>query len=262
MKICTFNVNSIRVRKDLIIDWINHRGDDLDILCFQELKSVEDLFPFTDFEQKGFHCEVFGQKTYNGVAICAKQPLRSTQKGFKDDILNEQKRFISVQTGGIHLINIYAPHGGLEGEEKFQYKQDWYHKLMAHLNDCHSPEDPLLIVGDFNVAREDTDVFDPIALKDSIGTLPAERAVFEELMSWGFVDTFRHKYPDTKQFTWWNYIGGAIWKDEGMRIDYALCTRSLVEKVEDVEVDLWPRRRRLPKPSDHGPLIITLNLSA
>jgi exodeoxyribonuclease-3 len=283
MKICAFNVNSIRVRKDLVIEWINHRGDDLDILCFQELKTVEDFFPFTAFEQMGYHCEVFGQKTYNGVAICAKQPLGSVQKGFKNDTLDEQKRFISVQTGGIHLINIYldeqkrfisvqtggihliniyAPHGGLEGEEKFQYKQDWYHKLMAHLNDHHSPEDPLLMVGDFNVAREDSDVYDPSALKDAIGTLPAERAVFEALMSWGFIDTFKYKYPDTRQFTWWDYIGGAIWKDEGMRIDYALCTQTLIERVEDVEVDLWPRRRRQPKPSDHAPLIITLNISA
>ncbi|MFC2164432.1 exodeoxyribonuclease III [Acidobacteriota bacterium] len=261
MKICTFNVNSIRMRKDLIIEWIKHREDDLDVLCFQELKAVEDLFPLTDFEQMGFHCEVFGQKGYNGVAICAKQPLGSVQKGFVGDPTEEQKRFISGQIEGIHLINIYAPHGGLEGEEKFQYKQDWYHKLMAHLNDHYSPEDPLVIVGDFNVAREDADVYDPIGLKDSIGTLPSERALFEELMSWGFVDAFKHKHPDMRQFTWWDYIGGAIWKDEGMRIDYALCTQTLVESVENVEVDLWPRRRRQPKPSDHAPLIITLNLS-
>lgn len=260
MKICTFNVNSIRVRKDLIIEWIQHRGDDLEILCFQELKTVQEQFPFADFEQMGYHCEVLGQKTYNGVAICAKQAPENVQKGFGEDTMDEQKRFISVQIEGIHLINIYAPHGGLEGEDKFQYKQDWYRKLMAHLTDHYSPQDPILIVGDFNVARADADVYDPVALKDSIGTLPAERAVFEKLISWGFVDTFQHKYPDKKQFTWWDYIGGAIWKDEGMRIDYALCTQALIEKVKDVEVDLWPRRRRQPKPSDHAPLIITLNL--
>jgi exodeoxyribonuclease-3 len=205
---------------------------------------------------------VFGQKTYNGVAICAKQPLEKVQKGFAGDPADEQKRFISGYAYGLNLINIYAPHGGLEGEEKFQYKQDWYQKLMAHLDDHYSPEDPLLIVGDFNVAREDADVHDPVALEGSIGTLPGERAAFEKLMGWGFVDTFRHKYPDKRQFTWWDYIGGAIWKDEGMRIDYAICTRSLLEKVEEVEVDLWPRRRRQPKPSDHAPLIITLNISA
>jgi len=260
MKICTFNVNSIRVRKDLIIEWIQHRDDDLDILCFQELKALPEQFPFAEFEHLGFHCEVFGQKTYNGVAICARKPLRKVLKGFPDDSADEQKRFIAVQTEGIDLINIYAPHGGLEGEEKFRYKQDWYQKLMAYLNAHHTPQDPLLIVGDFNVAREDADVHDPIALKDSIGTLPAERAVFEDLMSWGFVDTFRDRYPDKRQFTWWDYIGGAVWKDEGMRIDYALCTQPLLSKVEAVEVDLWPRRRRQPKPSDHAPLIVTLSL--
>jgi exodeoxyribonuclease-3 len=261
MKICTFNVNSIRVRKGLIVEWIKHRGDDLDILCFQELKAVNEQFPLVDFKELGYHCEVFGQKTYNGVAICSKQPLEKVQKGFTGDPADEQKRFIAGYVEGLYLVNIYAPHGGLEGEDKFQYKQDWYQKLMTHLNDLHSPEDPILIVGDFNVAREDADVFDPVALKDSIGTLPAERKAFEKLMSWGFVDTFRHKYPDKRQFTWWDYIGGAIWKDEGMRIDYAVCTQSLLEKVEDVEVDLWPRRRRQPKPSDHAPLIITLNPS-
>jgi len=260
MKICTFNVNSIRVRKDLVIEWIQHRGNDLDVVCFQELKAVDEQFPLADFEQLGFHCEVFGQKTYNGVAICAKQPLEKAQKGFAGDTADEQKRFLAVQVEGIHLINIYAPHGGLAGEDKFHYKQDWYHKLMTHLKDHHTPEDPLLIVGDFNVAREDADVHDLITLKDSIGTLPAERTVFEELMSWGLVDAFRHKYPEKRQFTWWDYIGGAIWKDEGMRIDYALCTHSLIAKVEDVEVDLWPRRRRQPKPSDHAPLILTLSL--
>jgi exodeoxyribonuclease-3 len=244
----------------LIVEWIQHRGDDLDILCFQELKAVEEQFPFANFEALGYHCEVFGQKTYNGVAICAKQPLDKIQKGFAGDPADEQKRFISCVVRGLTLINIYAPHGGLEGEEKFLYKQDWYQKLMTHLHDHYSPEDPLLVVGDFNVAREDSDVYDPVALEGSIGTLPAERVAFERLMSWGFVDAFRHKYPDKRQFTWWDYIGGAIWKDEGMRIDYAICTQALLEKVEDVEVDLWPRRRRQPKPSDHAPLIITLNL--
>ncbi|MBN1221978.1 MAG: exodeoxyribonuclease III [Candidatus Aminicenantes bacterium] len=260
MKICTFNVNSIRVRAGLILDWIRHRNDDLDVLCFQELKVVEELFPRDEFERSGFHCQVFGQKTYNGVAICTKGPLEDGQKGFGDAEWDEQKRFLSCRYKGIRIINVYAPHGDLKGMPKFEYKQGWYRRLIAHLNSHHSPKDPILIVGDFNVAREDRDVYNPIALKDSIGTLPEERAVFEELLDWGFVDTFRFKYPDSKQFTWWDYIGGAIWKDEGMRIDYALCTESLKKSVAGVEVDIWTRKRRQPKPSDHAPLIVTLDL--
>ena len=261
MNICTFNVNSIRVRVDLILDWIRHRNNDLDVLCLQELKAVEEQFPRNKFEQAGFHCEVFSQKTYNGVAVCSKVPLEHVDKGFGDSKWDEQKRFLSVKLKEIHLINLYAPHGDLNGTAKFRYKQDWYRRFIALLNERHSPEDPLLIVGDFNVAREDRDVYDPEALKDSAGTLPEERAVFEELLDWGLADAFRRLHPDTKQFTWWDYIGGAVWKNEGMRIDYGLCTESLARRVSRVEVDLWPRKRREPKPSDHAPLIITLESS-
>jgi len=258
LKICTFNVNSIRVRKDLIIEWLEHRNEDIDILCFQELKAIDSLFPYEDFERLGYQCEVFSQKTYNGVAICSKYSLTEIQKGLGNDIWDAQKRLISVTANGVRIMNIYAPHGDLQGTEKFAYKKDWYKELLIFLDKNFSPIDPIFIVGDFNVAREDMDVYDPEALKDSIGTLPEERKSFETLLQWGFIDTFRHKYPDKKQFTWWDYIGGAIWRDQGMRIDYALCTESMIHKVESVEVDLWPRRRREPKPSDHAPLIVSL----
>jgi exodeoxyribonuclease-3 len=260
LKICSFNVNSIRVRKDLILEWLKHRNEDVEILCFQELKAIDSLFPYEDFEKLGFQCEVFGQKAYNGVAICSKYPLENIQKGFGDATWDEQKRFIAANIHGIRFINIYAPHGDLQGKEKFDYKQGWYKELITVLDHNFSPNDSIIIIGDFNVAREDRDVYDADALKDSIGTLPEERQSLEELLQWGLIDVFRHKYPDKTQFTWWDYIGGAIWRDQGMRIDYILCTESLIHTVETVEVDLWPRRRREPKPSDHAPLIATLSL--
>lgn len=259
MKICTFNVNSIRVRKDLILEWLKHRNGDIDILCFQELKAIDSLFPYEDFEKMGFQCEVFGQKAYNGVAICSKSPLEDVQKGLGDAVWDEQKRFIAATIDGIRFINIYAPHGDLQGKEKFDYKQGWYKELISVLDNNHSPNDPIFIVGDFNVAREDRDVYDPEALKGGIGTLPEEREKFESLLRWGLIETFSYKYPDKTQFTWWDYIGGAIWRDQGMRIDYILCTESLLRTVDAVDVDLWPRRRREPKPSDHAPLIATLS---
>jgi len=259
LKICTFNVNSIRVRKDLILEWLKHRNGDIDILCFQEIKAIDSLFPYEDFEKMGFQCEVFGQKAYNGVAICSKSPLEDVQKGLGDAVWDEQKRFIAATIDGIRFINIYAPHGDLQGKEKFDYKQGWYKELISVLDNNHSPNDPIFIVGDFNVAREDRDVYDPEALKGGIGTLPEEREKFESLLRWGLIETFRYKYPDKTQFTWWDYIGGAIWRDQGMRIDYILCTESLLRTVDAVDVDLWPRRRREPKPSDHAPLIATLS---
>lgn len=261
MKIVTFNVNSIRVRKDLIGEWLRHRDQDVDILCFQELKTTDENFPFENFEAMGFACEVFGQKAYNGVAICSRYPMENTKKGFGDSEWDKQRRIIATKIKDIDFINIYAPHGGLRGEEKHDYKKNWYKKLISFLEASFTPEDPVFIVGDFNVAREDQDVFDPVALKDTIGTMPEERDAFQGLLDWGLTDAFRHLHPDCSQFTWWDYIGGAIWKDEGMRIDYALCTASLLSQIKDLEVDLWPRRRRNPKPSDHAPVIATLDIS-
>jgi exodeoxyribonuclease-3 len=262
MKICTFNVNSVRIRKDLIVDWLEHREQDIDILCLQELKSVDENFPSKDFEQSGYHCEIFGQKTYNGVAICSRLPFKEVQKGFGDRTWDKQSRLLAAKIKNIDLINIYAPHGGFRGEEKFDYKMNWYGRLMTLLDSSYSPKDPILMLGDFNVAKEDKDVYEPELLQDTIGTMPEEREVFQGLLDWGFTDIFRHLFPDRIQYTWWDYIGGAIWKNKGMRIDYVLCTESLLNSVRDMEVDLWPRRRRSPKPSDHAPVVVTLDLPA
>lgn len=263
MKICTFNVNSIRVRKDLIGEWLDHRNDNIDVLCFQELKATEEYFPTADFEKMGYHCDIFGQKAYNGVAICSRLPLENTRKGFGDKEWDEQKRIITakIKDTGISLINIYAPHGGTRGEEKFDYKLGWYKKLISSLDTFFSPKDPLIIVGDMNVARTDLDVYDPKGLEDSIGTMPEEREALNSLLEWGLTDVFRKIYPDRVQYSWWDYIGGAIWKNEGMRIDYILCTEPLLSMIKGIEVDLWPRRRRTPKPSDHAPVIVTLEAS-
>jgi exodeoxyribonuclease-3 len=258
MKICTWNVNSIKARKVLALEWLKHRNNDIDVICFQEIKTVEKDFPLEDFEKLGFTCHVSGQKSYNGVAICTRIPATLVQKGFGDKDWDEQKRIVQVKINEIHLINIYAPHGGERGTEKFNYKQNWYRRLIALLKDDYSPKDQVLIVGDFNVAYRDIDVYSPEKLADSIGTLPEERVVFEELLNLRLADIFRHFYPEKKQFTWWDYIGGAIWKDEGMRIDYILGTDSLLERTKHIEVDLWPRRRKKPIPSDHAPLIIEL----
>lgn len=258
MKICTYNVNSINARKELILSWLDHRGHDVDILCFQELKSIDELFPYSDFEKRGYSCEVFGQRTYNGVAICTKRPLEKVKKGFAENGWDDQKRLITAQIQGMTVINIYAPHGGERGSDKFFYKQEWYKHLLAFLNQNYSAQDPLIIVGDFNVTRNDDDVYSPEILADTIGTMPEERAALEELISWGLIDGFRHVFPEKKQFTWWGYMGGAIWKDEGMRIDYILFTESTLDHLKDIEVDLWPRKRRAPTPSDHAPLIASL----
>lgn len=259
LKICTFNVNSINARKDLIVQWVEQRNKDIDVLCFQELKSEQEHFPYQDFERLGYSSIVNGQKAYNGVAICSKLPMKRILEKETDQYWDPQKRIIAARIKAINLINIYAPHGDVRGTEKFDYKRDWYQKLVSFLDTHFSADKALIMVGDFNVARDDQDVWSPEILKDSIGTMPEERKSFQELLAWGFIDSFRSLYPEKKQFTWWDYIGGAIWRDQGMRIDYVLCTESLMKRAQNIEVDLWPRKRRKPTPSDHAPLIVTLS---
>ncbi len=258
MKVATYNVNSIKARKELLFQWLERQP--VDILCLQELKQEEKNFPFEDFSNIGYRCEVFSQKAYNGVCICSKIPMEEVRKGFGDDFFDQQKRIITARIKGIWFVNVYAPHGDLRGTEKFHYKLEFYDRLLQFLKENFSPKEPVCMVGDFNVAREDRDVFDPELLRDTVGTMREEREALERIIGWGFTDAFRYLYPDKVQFTWWDYIGGMIWKDKGMRIDYIFVTEPLKDKLRDVFVDLWPRKRRKPKPSDHAPVVGILEL--
>jgi len=260
MKICSFNVNSIRARKDLILNWLALRKDDLDVICFQELKGISDDFPTAEFEALGYSCAVFGQKAYNGVAICSRIPMKEARNGFGLPKWDSQSRLLRAVIGSVTLINVYVPRGDVRGTEKFQYKQEWYRQFTRLITQDYSPEEPLIVVGDFNVARRDSDVYSAEILADTIGTMPEERARFEDLLAWGFTDGFHSLHPEEQQFTWWGYMGGAIWKNEGMRIDYVLCTKPLIPQLKDVEVDLWPRRRKSPTPSDHAPVIAVFDI--
>ncbi|MGC9006615.1 MAG: exodeoxyribonuclease III, partial [Sulfurihydrogenibium sp.] len=259
MKICTFNVNSIKTRKDLVIEWLKHRNNDIDIICFQEIKTEDKNFPSEDFKELGFvYQEILGQKAYNGVATLSKIPMEKVFFGLNHDYFDNQKRVLATKVLDIFIINTYAPHGDLRGGEKYYYKLDWYKHFISFLKQNFDFENQkVILLGDLNIALEDKDVYDPVLLKDSIGTMPEERELLRELLNLGFIDTFRYLYPDKIQYTWWDYIGGAIWKNEGMRIDYILITKPLIPFLKDVEVDLWPRRRRTPKPSDHAPVIAT-----
>lgn len=260
LKLCTFNVNSIRARIGLILKWLKHRNNDLDVLCLQELRVVEEKFPHDVFEEFGFECGVYGEERYNGVAICSKYPLENLRKGFGVDYWDQEKRLISGKVGGISIVNVYAPHGAPRGDDKYKYKLEWYARLIEYLNKCYSSMDELIVLGDFNVARDDIDVYNPEALKDAVGTMAEERRVFEELFDWGLIDAYRLQNPNERRFTWWNYVGGMVWRDEGMRIDYILSTNPLISRLKGVEIDLWPRKRRAPKPSDHAPVIGTFEL--
>ncbi len=260
MKVCSWNVNSIRARKELLFAWLERRNFDIDVLCLQELKVEEPLFPYKDFEEKGYKCAVNSQKRYNGVCICSKYDIQDVLKGFSDEYFDQQKRVIAAKIKDIWIINLYVPHGDIRGTDKYYYKLDWYKKLYNWLNQHFSPTMPIIMTGDFNVALEDIDVYDPELLRDSIGTMEEERQALKKILDWGFIDTFRYLHPDKQEFTWWDYIGGAFWKNEGMRIDYILCTKPLIDRLKSVEIDLWPRKKRKPKPSDHAPVIAEFDI--
>ncbi len=249
----------MRARKELFFRWLEKRGGDIDVLCLQELKLEDPLFPYKAFEDWGYSCAVSGQKGYNGVAVCAKEGLTDVARGFGHAQWDQQKRLVGCKVAGITVLCVYAPRGGERGTEKYAYKQEWYSFLRSYLEDNFSPAEPLLLAGDFNVALEDRDVYDPVLLADAVGTMAEEREALINCLDFGLVDAFRVMNPTLPGFTWWSYMAGDIWQDRGMRLDYLLCTSSLAERLKGAEVDLWPRRRRKPTPSDHAPLIVEIS---
>ncbi len=257
MKIATFNVNSIKARLELVKRWLTEKNP-IDVLCLQEIKCTDENFPYEDFSELGYECAVFGQKAYNGVAICSKLGFEEVHKGFGDPMWDEQKRFIRARIQGIEVCNVYAPHGDTDGERHI-YKLNFFKNLATYITKSFDlSQDSVVVLGDMNVARDDIDVWDAELLRGTIGFMDDEREAFEEFLSIGLIDLFRACHPEKKQFTWWDYKGGAVWKDLGMRIDYILGSEPIKERCEEIVVDMWTRKRRSPTPSDHAPVVLTL----
>jgi exodeoxyribonuclease-3 len=251
MKFATFNTNSIRARLPVIKEWLDREGPD--VLCVQETKVRDKDFPADLFEEAGYHVIFKGQKSYNGVAIISKVP--------PDDILlnlydkeDEQARFISARIDDIPVINVYVPQGFQVGTDKFEYKLSWLNDLLKHIKEKYDPAQPLLVAGDFNVALEPIDVFDPEKFKGEVGFHPDEQAILRQFLDWGLVDVFRKHEPGGGHYTFWDYrIPNALKRKMGWRIDYILGTAPLAEKSIRVRIDT--EARMLEKPSDHTFLV-------
>lgn len=251
MRLASFNVNSVNARSDAIREWLSI--NDIDVLCLQELKCVNEKFPHDLFE--GYESIIHGQKRFNGVATCSKYSIESHSVEFEGQ--KGDSRFICTQIDDFYLINLYVPAGDLY-EEKHTFKLYFYEKLFKYLERFDLTKDNVIITGDLNIAHTPLDVYDPIAFEGHVSYLPEERRIFEQLLSLGFYDTFRELNPQEKSFSWFSYKGFGVYKNEGIRIDYFLCTAPMMKRVKDAYIDIKPRRKRHHTPSDHTPVILEI----
>jgi exodeoxyribonuclease-3 len=257
VKIASWNVNSIRSRRDQLQGWLSRAAPD--VVCFQETKVEDALFPHEDLTEVGYRAVVFGQKTYNGVAIAAKFGLaiEDVKKGLDGDGDDAHKRYIAATVEGVRVVCVYVPNGQAVGTPAFTYKLEWLERLRAEMEAHASPSGQLLVCGDFNVAPADVDVHDPKKWAGGVLVTPDERARLARLLDWGLVDAFRAKHPaEGGLYSWWDYRMGAFKRNRGLRIDLALVTRPLLERVTAVTIDKRPRE--LERPSDHAPVVVEL----
>jgi exodeoxyribonuclease-3 len=250
MIVATWNVNSIRMRMERLQHWLEQRKPD--VLCLQETKVVNEDFPVEPFQALGYQCYVHGQKSYNGVAILARTAAADLVKGLPEDGPDAPSRLVAGSFEGVRIINVYAPNGGEVNSDKYAYKLDWYRRFRTFL-DSLSPKDEVLLCGDFNVAPEDRDVWDPEKWRGQILFSEPEKSALINLIDWGLTDALRIYHQEAGLYTWWDYRGGAFHRGWGVRIDHIFLSPPLAERCSAVEIDR--EERKGPKPSDHAPVI-------
>ncbi|MFO0775242.1 MAG: exodeoxyribonuclease III [Nitrospiraceae bacterium] len=248
MKVATFNVNSLRKRLPIVLDWLRaHRPD---ALCLQETKVQDADFPLAGFDGSGYHVTFRGMKAYNGVAVLSLAKPDSVHYGFDDGGDPEDFRLLRVVIGGLPIVNTYIPQGFEIDSPKYQYKLGWFRRLRGYFERNLSPTEPAIWCGDMNVAPRPIDVHSPEKHLDHVCYHEAARAAYAETAAWGFVDAFTTLYPDRQQYTFWDYRApNSLDANKGWRIDHMMITRPLVERCKKVEVDIGPRRAK--DPSDH-----------
>ncbi|MEZ6185161.1 MAG: exodeoxyribonuclease III [Planctomycetota bacterium] len=257
MQIVTWNVNSLRVRLERVCAWLERHQPD--VVCLQETKCPDDQFPEAELRALGYALAYTGEKGLNGVAILSKRPLEDVALALPGRDDDAQRRFVAATVDGVRVINVYVPNGQALASEAFFYKLDWLGRLQRLLVSQHDPGQPLVLLGDFNIAPDDQDVHDPVAWKNRLHTSPHERAAVERLRGWGLHDLLRERHPEGGLFSWFDYRDGSgaevVEKNQGLRIDLILATAPLRERLEAVRIDL--EERRGDKPSDHAPVVAT-----
>ena len=259
MKIATWNVNSLTARLQHVLDWL--AVNPVDVLALQELKLTDDKFPHQALREAGYEAAVFGQKTYNGVALLTRAPLTADDvvrniPGFADESARVIAATVPAPGGPLRVVNGYFVNGQAPGSDKFDYKMSWLRALRDWLREELAAHPRLLLLGDFNIAPEDRDSHDPVGLAETIHHTSEERHHFQALLGLGLADAFRLFEQPDKSFSWWDYRMLGYQKNRGLRIDHILVSEPLRAQVAACGIDRVPRK--WPKPSDHAPVTLEL----
>ena len=253
MKIVSWNVNSVRARIDNIINYIEDSNPD--VLLLQEIKTQNETFPYERFKKIGLNSHVFGQKSYNGVALISKIDMAQIKNDFVKDKLNQSRVItgnISLKNKNIKIINIYVPNGNPVDTEKYGYKKNWLNIFIKNIKKELQSNQNLIISGDFNIIPEEIDVYDYKRYENDALFKLEIRKKYRELVNLGFIDAYRYFNKSKKEYTFWDYFAGSWQKNYGMRIDHFLVSNSLINNIKSIKINKKPRSK--PKPSDHTPI--------
>ena len=253
MKLATWNVNSLKVRLPQVLDWL--AVNPVEVLCLQETKQQDADFPQEELQAAGYHSVFAGQKTYNGVAILSREPAADVQIGIPG-YADEQKRVIAATFGDVRAICVYIPNGQSIDSDKYQYKLGWLAALHAWLKQELVRYPKLVLLGDYNIAPEDSDVYDPQAWVGNVLVSEPERAAFQSLLALGMKDSYRLFEQPEKSYSWWDYRMMAFRRNMGLRIDHILVSDPLATGCKGCIIDKTPRK--LDRPSDHTPVVVEL----
>ena len=253
MKIATWNVNSLKVRLPQVLDWLADQQPD--VLCLQETKMEDHVFPHEALAAAGYQAVFSGQKTYNGVAILTRETAQGVVRGIRH-YADPQQRVIAATIADVRIICVYVPNGQAVGSDKYAYKLEWLSALHAGLQDELRIHPQLIVLGDYNIAPDDRDVHDPLAWQGQILCSEAERAAFKGLLDLGLEDAYRLFEQPEKSFSWWDYRMQGFRRNLGMRIDLILLTQTLAKRCIASEIDKTPRGWE--RPSDHAPVWVQL----
>jgi exodeoxyribonuclease-3 len=257
MRIATWNVNSLKIRLPRVEEWLAYARPD--VLCLQETKLADGAFPHLAFATLGYDSVHHGDGRWNGVAILSRVGVEDVVLGFAVPLEPDaDTRIVTARCGGIRVSSVYVPNGRSLDSDHYQYKLDWLGKLGQHLDLLTKPDDRVAVCGDFNIAPEDRDVWDPTAFVGATHVSPSERDALRELEGWGLVDAFRARYRDDRLYSYWDYRAGDFHEHRGMRIDLVLLSQPLADHVTWALVDRNARKGKLP--SDHAPVIVDVDV--